>query len=101
MSSNLTPQDVAECICALIARNKLWAGKKVYAYFIVNKTAGCFTNPHKSEGYKKLYKKTLEECLSQQQCAASISYKILCFYFFLPTSHAINAVITFFDRVHP
>ena len=76
MSSNLTPQDVAECICALIARNKLWAGKKVYAYFIVNKTAGCFTNPHKSEGYKKLYKKTLEECLSQQQCAASISYKI-------------------------
>ena len=32
-----------------IARNKLWAGKKVFAYFIVNKTAGCFTNSHKSE----------------------------------------------------
>ena len=32
---------------------------------------------------------------------ASISYKILRFYFFPPTSHAINAVITFFDRVHP
>ena len=36
MSSNLTPQDIAECICALIARNKLWSGKKVHVNFIVN-----------------------------------------------------------------
>lgn len=76
MNLNLTPQDIAESICALIARNKLWAGKKVYAYFIVNKTAGCFTNTHKSEHFKKLYNKTLEECRSIPECASSISYKI-------------------------
>ena len=61
MDLNLTADDVAECIIALIARNKLWAGKKVYAYFIANKTAGCFTNSHKSEKYKKFFTKTLEE----------------------------------------
>ncbi len=76
MSSNLTPQDIAECICALIARNKLWAGKKVYTYFIVNKTAGCFTNPHKSEAYKKLFNQTQKDSILQPQSAASISYKI-------------------------
>ncbi len=76
MSLNLTPQDIAECICALIARNKLWSGKKIFAYFIVNKTAGCFTNSHKSESYKKLYNQTYNECLSIPECAASISYKI-------------------------
>ena len=36
---NITPEDIAECITALIARNKLWAGKKVSAYFIANKAA--------------------------------------------------------------
>ena len=55
MELNLTAEDVAECIMALIARNKLWADKKVYEYFIANKTAGCFTNSHKSEKYKALY----------------------------------------------
>ena len=39
MDKNLTPDDIAECITSLIARNKLWAGKKVYAYFLVKKTA--------------------------------------------------------------
>ena len=61
MDLNLTADDVAECIIALIARNKLWAGKKVYAYFIANKTAGCFTNSHKSEKYKKFFTKTARE----------------------------------------
>lgn len=76
MEINLTPEDVAECITALIARNKLWAGKKVYAYFIANKTAGCFTNPHKSEKYKKFFSGVLEEVKDQPQCAISTSYKI-------------------------
>ena len=55
MDLNLTPNDIAECITTLISRNKLWAGKKVYAYFIVNKTAGCFTNFHKSENTKNIF----------------------------------------------
>ena len=76
MEINLTPEDVAECIMALIARNKLWAGKKVYAYFIANKTAGCFTNSHKSEKYKKLFTGVLNEIKDQPQCAVSTSYKI-------------------------
>ena len=76
MEINLTPEDVAECITALIVRNKLWAGKKVYAYFIANKTAGCFTNPHKSEKYKKFFSGVLEEVKDQPQCAISTSYKI-------------------------
>lgn len=76
MDLNLTADDVAECIIALIARNKLWAGKKVYAYFIANKTAGCFTNSHKSEKYKKFFTKTLEEVKDMPKCAASASYRI-------------------------
>lgn len=76
MDLNLTADDVAECIMALIARNKLWAGKKVYGYFIANKTAGCFTNSHKSEKYKKFFTKTLEDIKQQPECAASTSYRI-------------------------
>ena len=76
MDLNLTPEDIAECITALVARNKLWSGKKVYAYFIVNKTAGCFTNKHKSEKYKKLFSETLEKTSQLSECAASIEYKI-------------------------
>lgn len=76
MDINLTPEDVAECIMALIARNKLWAGKKVYAYFIANKTAGCFTNSHRSEKYKKFFTATLEEAKAQPKCAVSTEYRI-------------------------
>ena len=76
MDKNLTPDDIAECITSLIARNKLWAGKKVYAYFLVNKTAGCFTNSHKSEKYKKIFSKVLEEEKSKPQCAKEVSYRI-------------------------
>ena len=76
MDINLSAEDVAECIMALIARNKLWAGKKVYAYFIANKTAGCFTNPHKSEEYKKFFTRTLEEIKELPVCAKSTEYKI-------------------------
>ena len=73
---NLTPEDIAECITALIARNKLWAGKKVDAYFIANKTAGCFTSSHKSEKYKKFFAETLESIQNNPECTAAISYKI-------------------------
>lgn len=76
MDLNLTPNDIAECITTLISRNKLWAGKKVYAYFIVNKTAGCFTNSHKSEKYKKYFSQVQEEAKPQPQCAKEISYRI-------------------------
>ena len=67
MDSNLTPNDIADCITALISRNKLWSGKKVYAYFIANKTAGCFTNSHKSEKYKAYFSKVLEEAKLEPQ----------------------------------
>ena len=76
MDLNLTPNDIAECITALISRNKLWAGKKVYTYFLVNKTAGCFTNSHKSEKYKKYFSQIQEEVKLQPQCAKEISYRI-------------------------
>ena len=76
MDLNLTPNDIAECITSLIARNKLWAGKRVFAYFIVNKTAGCFTNSHKSEKYKKFFSQVLEETVKQSACTKEISYRI-------------------------
>lgn len=76
MNACLVPEDIAECICALIARNKLWAGKKVFVYFIVNKTAGCFTNHHKSEKYKKIFTQNFEQVKSLPACAKSISYRI-------------------------
>ena len=76
MNKNLTPVDIAECITALISRNKLWSGKKVYAYFIVNKTAGCFTNAYKSEKYKKFFSQVQKETEAQVKCAKDISYRI-------------------------
>ena len=76
MDSNLTPQDIAECISALVARNKLWNNKKVYLYFIANKTAGCFTNSRKSEHLKKYFSSALSEVKALPECAASVSYKI-------------------------
>lgn len=76
MNKNLTPVDIAECITALISRNKLWSGKKVYAYFIVNKTAGCFTNAHKSEKYKKFFSQIQKETEGLVKCARDISYRI-------------------------
>ena len=76
MNKNLTPVDIAECITALISRNKLWSGKKVYAYFIVNKTAGCFTNAYKSEKYKKFFSQIQKETEGLVKCARDISYRI-------------------------
>ena len=76
MDLNLTPQDIAECISSLVARNKLWSKKRVYLYFIANKTAGCFTNSAKSERLKKYLSSVQKEALHQPECADSISYKI-------------------------
>jgi len=76
MYFNLTPEDIADCIVSLIARNKLWAGKAVNVFFIVNKTAGCFTNRHKSEKYKELFRKTLENEKLQPECTSKINYRI-------------------------
>ena len=76
MDSYLTPQDIAECISSLIARNKLWSKKHVYLYFIVNKTAGCFTNSRKSENLKLYFSSILNEAKALPECAASISYKV-------------------------
>ena len=76
MDLNLTPQDIAECISALVARNKLWNKKKVYLYFIANKTAGCFKNSSKSEHLKKYFSSILSETKGQPECASAVSYKI-------------------------
>lgn len=72
----LTPQDIAECISALIARNKLWSRKRVYLYFIANKTAGCFTKPAKAEHLKKYFSSVISDISELPQCAESVSYKI-------------------------
>lgn len=77
MNKFLTPDDVAKCISALIARNKLWAKKKVHISFIVNKTAGCFTNKKKSEQYAKLFDAKLNSVAREPECTSQISYKIL------------------------
>ena len=76
MDLKLTPQDIAECISGLIARNKLWSKKHVHLYFIANKTAGCFTNSKKSLSLKHFFSKVLSEICSQPECALSVSYKI-------------------------
>ena len=76
MDSRLTPKDIAECISALVARNKLWSKKRVFLYFIANKTAGCFTNPKRAEHLKRLISSTLSEINALPECAASVSYKI-------------------------
>ena len=76
MDLKLTPQDIAECISALVARNKLWSKKRVYLYFIANKTAGCFTNSQKSEHLKRFFSDVYDAIKDQPECAASVSYKI-------------------------
>ena len=77
MREFLTPDDVARCISALIARNKLWAGKKISLSFIVNKAAGCFTNKKKSALYGSLFEQEYTAAKGAPECTASISYKIL------------------------
>ncbi len=72
----LTPQDIAECITALIARNKLWSKKRVYLYFIANKAAGCFTNSKKAEHLKQYFANVINEISSLPECVTSASYKI-------------------------
>lgn len=72
----LTPQDIAECISALVARNKLWSKKNVSLYFITNKTAGCFTNSKKSGHLRHLFSNVLSEIAALPECTASLSYKI-------------------------
>lgn len=74
--SKLTHDDVAKCITELIARNPLWDGKDVETYFIVNKTAGCFTNKQKSDFYKKYIDEVLNEIANIPVAAKSITYKI-------------------------
>ena len=76
MELKLTPQDIAECITALVARNKLWNHKHVYLYFIANKTAGCFTNSKKAESLKKYFSTVISQVQDLPECTASISYKI-------------------------
>lgn len=76
MSEKLTPKDITQCISALIARNKLWAGKDVQCYYITNKTAGCFTNKKKSKHYKKLFNDAEKEAIQYPSCAKSITNKI-------------------------
>ena len=77
MNSFLTPEIVADCISALVSRNKLWAGKNVRLAFIVNKTAGCFTNHRKSSAYGKLFLEEIAAAKKTAECTASLTYKVL------------------------
>ncbi len=76
MSEKLCPEDITKCISALIARNKLWAGKDVQCYYITNKTAGCFTNTKKSKHYKKLFNIAEAEAINFPACTKSITSKL-------------------------
>jgi len=76
MSEKLCPEDITKCISALIARNKLWAGKDVQCYYITNKTAGCFTNAKKSKHYKNLFNIAEAEAISFPACTKSITSKL-------------------------
>jgi len=76
MNDKLTPEDITKCISALIARNKLWAGKDVQCYYITNKTAGCFTNVKKSKHYKKLFNHAETEAIKFPACTKSINSKV-------------------------
>lgn len=77
MNNLLAPEDIANCITALISRNKLWSGKKLYLSFIVNKKAGCFTNKRKSSRYAKLFRQELKSVSSSPVCTKSALFKIL------------------------
>ena len=72
----LSSTDIAECITNLIARNKLWARKKLKLFFIVNSKAGCFTNKKISKQYYNLFTETNREALESQPCASSTNYEI-------------------------
>lgn len=76
MSELLKPTDVANCVSALISKNKLWAGKNVYLFLISNETAGCFKDRKKSEKYKKLFNNAEKEAQNKTSCVKSISTKI-------------------------
>ena len=71
----LSSTDVAECITNLIARNKLWSGKILRLFFIVNSKAGCFTNNRVTKQYYSIFYKMNEEALKTKQCALSVKYE--------------------------
>lgn len=76
MSNLLKPTDVANCVTALVSRNKLWAGKNVHLFLISNETAGCFKDKKKSEKYKKLFNQAEKEAQNAQGCVKSITTKL-------------------------
>lgn len=61
MNSLLTPEDISNCFNLLITRNPLWNNKDLYIHYIVNQTAGCFTNKKLSAKYKAILSKVISE----------------------------------------
>lgn len=94
MAEILTPTDIINCISALIARNKLFSGKNLQIYFITNKMAGCFTNKHKSEHYKKVFNQAEKEALKDPSCALTITSKIFATEYAGHAKDLANAVVT-------
>lgn len=76
MAEKLIPEDISNCISALIARNKLWAGKDIFCYYITNKMAGCFTNSKKSKKYKLIFNNAEKHALQTPECAKSVTSRI-------------------------
>ncbi len=76
MADYLTPEDITNCISALIARNKLWAGKDLQCFYITNKAAGCFTNAKKSKHYKKIFNDAKKDLAKFPPCAKSVTSKV-------------------------
>lgn len=76
MGNLLTPIDIANCVTALVSRNKLWADKDVYLFLICNETAGCFKDRKKSEKYKKSFNNAEKEVASLPSYVNSIQTKV-------------------------
>lgn len=76
MTNLLKPIDVANCVTALVSRNKLWANKDVHLFLISNEIAGCFKDLKKAEKYKKIFNKAEESIKNIPTCVKSIKTKL-------------------------
>ena len=94
MSEILTTSDITSCISALIARNKLFAGKNLQIYYITNKMAGCFTNKKVSSKYKKLFNSTEKQALQYPECSKSVYTKVFATEYAGHAKDLANAVLS-------
>jgi len=74
--SVLTPEDISICINSLVERNEIWKNKSVRIFYIINKTAGCFTNRIKAEHYKQAFSHATAECQKKTVLCKALESRI-------------------------